>query len=280
MEPAGAPAQPDFSSLSPQLRKRVEREMSRGDVVSKSMRNGLIAVSVVATVAIMFILLQRFGAIEWPVIRGDAGRQAAQGTSAGPDGALITPAKAPDPTAAIIDSLKREVETAKRNPPVRTISTGSHEPEPARSQATPVVDQLDLDAPALPPESEAPARKAIVPAPAKHESAPAPAKSESAQAPAMNEAVPVPAKAATNDSFFGVGVAAFLDAERAREEKDRLVRDTSLPGVVMPFKDEGTTMYRVVLGHWSTSSDAERAANGLMEKGLINEARVVTFPKK
>ena len=50
--------------------------------------------------------------------------------------------------------------------------------------------------------------------------------------------------------------------------------------MVTPFHEAGTMMYRVVLGRWSTSADAERAANALMERGLINEARVVPIPKR
>jgi hypothetical protein len=77
-----------------------------------------------------------------------------------------------------------------------------------------------------------------------------------------------------------VGVAAFLDADRAATEKDRLTRDTTLPGMVVPFKDGDQTMYRVILGRWSTAADAERAANALLERGLINEAHVIPIARK
>jgi hypothetical protein len=48
----------------------------------------------------------------------------------------------------------------------------------------------------------------------------------------------------------------------------------------MPYTDDGSTMYRVVLGKWATAGDAERASNALMERGLISEAHVVTIPRK
>lgn len=105
--------------------------------------------------------------------------------------------------------------------------------------------------------------------------------------PSQAKTTPTSGESAATDNpepeastHFGIGVAAHLDIDRAREENDRFVRDTTLPGVVMPYKDDGTTMYRVVLGRWATAGDAERAANVLMERSLISEARVVTIPLK
>jgi hypothetical protein len=39
-------------------------------------------------------------------------------------------------------------------------------------------------------------------------------------------------------------------------------------------------MYRVVLGKWANTGDAERASSALMDRGLITEAHVVPIPKK
>ncbi len=91
----------------------------------------------------------------------------------------------------------------------------------------------------------------------------------------------LPATSMTSDApHYGVGVAAYLDEDRARTEGDRLSHDTTLPATLLSFQEAGTTMYRVVLGRWSTSSDAERAANALMDRGLINEAHVVAIPRR
>jgi hypothetical protein len=49
---------------------------------------------------------------------------------------------------------------------------------------------------------------------------------------------------------------------------------------VTPFTEDGSTVYRVVLGKWATAGDAERASNALMERGLISEAHVVTISRK
>ncbi|MEQ1832936.1 MAG: SPOR domain-containing protein, partial [Candidatus Eisenbacteria bacterium] len=208
-------------------------------------RNVLIGVSIVATLVIMLVLMQRFGAIDVPFLRGAAGSHASSGGDSDQEGALLTP-DTQDPTAALIDSLKREVESAKRTNSLRTAST-PNSVETARRSA-PVVDDFK-------PNTETPV-------------------------PGSGTEAAAPATSTESATHFGVGVAAFLDADRARSERDRLSKETTLPGIVVPFRDAGTTMYRVVLGRWATSDDAEKAANALMERGMINEARVVTIPKR
>lgn len=248
-----APSQPDLAGLPPRLRERLERELSREETGVSPTRNLLIAASVLATLGIMLVLMQRFGAIDVPFLRGLAGTrvQSSQSGANGPEGnEILSPDAAVDPTAALIDSLKREVEKGKQTAAVRTASAPESVSRPARASETPDTFKPD---PATP-------------------------------VPAANNATnSTPAVAADADAgaaHYGVGVAAYLDADRARVEKDRLSRDTTLPGQVMPFKDGGTTMYRVVVGRWATSGDAEKAANALMERGLINEARVVQIPKR
>ena len=85
-------------------------------------RNILIGVSVLATLVIMLVLMQRFGAIDVPFLRGAAGSHAGSGSNVDQGGALLTP-DTQDPTAALIDSLKREVESAHRTNALRTAST-------------------------------------------------------------------------------------------------------------------------------------------------------------
>lgn len=253
--PAAA-SQPDLTGLPPRLRERLERELSREESGPASpVRSILIGVSVLATLVIMLVLMQRFGAIDVPFLRGAAGSHAASGSNVDQGGALLTP-DTQDPTAALIDSLKREVESAHRTNALRTASTpNSVETTRRAARVTPAASTDDFE-----PTSDTPVPSRPTPNPPAE---PAPAASVSERA-----------------THFGVGVASFLDADRARGEKDRLSRDTTLPGMVMPFRDAGTTMYRVVLGRWGTAADAEKAANALMERGLINEARVVTIPKQ
>jgi type II secretory pathway predicted ATPase ExeA len=254
--PMGAPvappvpsAQPDLSGLPPRLRERLEREFARPPAMqSATLRNWLIGISVVATLGITLILLQRFGAIDWPFLRGAAGT--AQHAT-GDGSTLQTPAPV-DPTASIIDSLKREVDEAKRAAAVRPASTPK---EVSQSTPTRAAAPSEVGTPDTP-----------VPPPA------------TAEKPATEK---VAAKAQPeSDTAFGIGVASFLDIDRAREEKERFAQATTLPSVVVPYNDEGSTMYRVVLGRWATAGDAERAANALMERGLITEARVLQIPRK
>jgi type II secretory pathway predicted ATPase ExeA len=245
--PVASPApssQPDLSGLPPRLRERLEREFARQPAGSSvTLRNWLIGISAVAALSITLILMQRFGAIDWPFLRGAAGSSSPHAT-----GAVQAPAHV-DHTAALIDSLKREVESAKQAAPVRPASTPKE------------VSQLTPTRPAKP--DEVGSAETPVPPPAADEK-------------------PAAAKAAEpeSDTVFGIGVASYLDIDRAREEKDRFAQATTLPSVVVPYNDEGSTMYRVVLGRWATAGDAERAANALMEKGAITEARVLAIPRK
>ena len=250
--PPSRGAQPDLSSLPPRLRERLEREYGRNKPATSSMRNWLIGVGVVATLGITLILLQRFGAIDWPILRGAAGSKTSQSVK-GPEGTLATPGHT-DRTAAIIDSLKREVDAAKHTPPVHTAATPKEVSQPAHAR----------------PENPAESGTAETPTPATATETKAAVDTKPTETAAEPE----------SGTYFGIGVSSYLEVDRAREEKDRLVGATSLPGLVMPYTDEGSTMYRVVLGKWATAGDAERASNALMERGLISAAQVVALPKK
>jgi hypothetical protein len=253
VKPAGRPAG-DFSGLPPRLRERLERELAKDDNGAPPMRNWLIAVSVLATVGIVLVLMQRFGAIDIPILRGAAGTHAAGAVSDSTEGLLIPDSSAPaaaaaptDPTTALIDSLRREVESAKQAASLQSSGGGS---------GTEVAAQ--------------PTRPR-----------PAPVRSTSSGAAAAQTVAPgTSSSPAAGEPAFGVGVASYLDESRAAIERERFATETSLPAVVMEYTDAGTTMYRVVIGRWASSNEAERSANSLMERGLINEARVVPLPKR
>ena len=248
---SGDSSRADLSGLPARLRDRLEREASREDAGSMPARNWLIAVTVIATLGMMLLLMQRFGAIDLPILRGAAGRPVAR-TQTAPSslgsGAALGQ-KSADPTAALIDSLRREVETAKHSATLQSASATDREAQTTKPREQATTDQSLLDTPALPPlESGQPAETGT-----------------RASDPA-----------AASSTHFGLGVAAYLDADRAREEKERLARDTGLPGMVLPYRDEGTTMYRVVLGRWSKTADAEKAANSLNGK----YDTIITFLKQ
>jgi hypothetical protein len=258
------------SPLPGRLQDKLDLGMSREESVPAQLRGVLITVSVLATIMIMLVLMQRFGAIDIPFLRGAAGTHAS--STDAPDGALLTPVQA-DPTAAIIDSLKREVESAKQE----------------KAGVRPAVSVPQTPVPATRTRRTEPAATGVVPAPARSsgsEAAPSSGTSAPPSTSAPNDNVaqaappattPPPAPVPTN--FFGIGVVSYLDEGRARQEADRFTQSTKLPSVVMPYRDAGTTMYRVVIGRFTTVGEAERNANTLMENGVINEARVVTVPR-
>jgi hypothetical protein len=254
---------PSRAALPGRLQDKLNSEIEREESVTPTIRNVLIAVSVVATIGIMLILMQRFGAIDVPILRGMAGTHASRQGSGESQGAL-TPQQT-DHTAALIDSLKREVETAKQGSGVRPAAATQNPPVPRTRPAVPPVPGSRSSAPATNRGTAAPATSNAGNAET--------SSSASGDAPTTT---PAPAQSTTH---FGIGVVSYLDEERAKQESTRLATETVLPAVVMPYRDAGTTMYRVVIGRWTNVAEAERNANTLMERGVINEARVVTVPR-
>jgi type II secretory pathway predicted ATPase ExeA len=261
----------DSSALPPRLRDRLERELANDDTGMSPLRGWLIVVSVLATVGIILILMQRFGAIDVPILRGPAGTQANRAGSEGPEGLAPTTPGGGDPGAAVLDSLRRQAEAARPSAPVRSAASRSEATQPARSRVT--------SAPGETGGAETP-----VPAPAARTTSPPPTSTPATRTGtsgtgAQRTTAGAPAASAPA-AAYGVGVASYLDEDRANVERDRLTADTSLPAVVVSYQDAGTTMYRVVLGRWPSSAEAERAANDLMERGAINEARVMRLPRR
>lgn len=246
---AAAPAQPE-AALPPRLRERLERELEREESGGSPVRNVLIALSVVATLSMMLILMQRFGAIDLPFLRGAAGErpQSTQTGAAGPEGSVVPPVVQDEATAALIDSLKREAELARAT---AEVPAPSQAPAPTRPAAAQPRDAFQAN-PSTPVPNE----------------------------PAPTPSAPAPAPAVETGSFFGVQVSQFGDAARANAEKDRVARTTGVPTRVIPMTEAGVTLYRVVVGPWSSAADADQAMNALLENGSINSGRVVTIPKR
>jgi hypothetical protein len=266
--------------LPGRLQDKIDLGMANEDPVATPLRGILIAVSVLATLTIMLILMQRFGAIDVPFLRGAAGSHATR--TDGAEGTLLTPAQV-DPTAALIDSLKREVESAKQASGVRPAATAV--PQTTIPQATPpsharaVSPSTVAAPPGGNPTGARVATQQVSPPtgaePVRANPDPVAPSAPQGTGTASTGATSTPAASSTH---FGIGVVSYLDEARAKLESDRLSQDTFLPSTVLPYRDAGTTMYRVVVGRFATVREAERNANTLMEKGLINEARVVTVP--
>lgn len=94
------------------------------------------------------------------------------------------------------------------------------------------------------------------------------------------------AKAAVMDTvaepprWQGIEVATYLDPYRASSESARLADATGLSSRVMEASDVDGEAYRVVLGSFGTRKKAERMADDLIRRGLIDQARVVPLGKK
>jgi cell division septation protein DedD len=83
----------------------------------------------------------------------------------------------------------------------------------------------------------------------------------------------VPAGAPT----FGIIVGTFLNQDRANEESASLGAKSNLPAHVQSVTEDGTGVFRVVLGRFDDRGKAEQVASDLVGRGLINEARVTTL---
>jgi type II secretory pathway predicted ATPase ExeA len=77
-------------------------------------------------------------------------------------------------------------------------------------------------------------------------------------------------------ALFGVVVGTFLEEERANEEAAKLT-STNLPTHVVSVTENEATVYRLVLGSFGTRKEAEKTASSLIERGLVDEARVVSL---
>jgi general secretion pathway protein A len=101
-------------------------------------------------------------------------------------------------------------------------------------------------------------------------SASAPAKGASGGDAAATQSKPAPAAQA----LFGVVVGTYMEEERAKEEAAKLA-STNLPTNIVSVTENDATMYRLVLGSFDTRKQAEKTASSLIERGLVDEARVV-----
>ena len=86
--------------------------------------------------------------------------------------------------------------------------------------------------------------------------------------------------AASRPRWQGIEVATYLDPYRASAESSRLSELTGLSTRVMEASDPDGDAYRVVLGSFSSRKKAERAADDLIRRGLIDQARVVPLHRK
>jgi cytoskeletal protein RodZ len=80
-------------------------------------------------------------------------------------------------------------------------------------------------------------------------------------------------------SGFGIVVGSYIFEDKANTERDRLAGATGLPGMVKQATEEGSTVYQVILGKFTSKSQAEKKANALVQTNVVREARVIARPK-
>jgi len=100
--------------------------------------------------------------------------------------------------------------------------------------------------------------------------------------PAAVAATPAPVRATPRPDttrVYGLAIGAFLDEARAGEERARMADATKMPVRIVPYRDAGVTMYRLMLGNWPSEADAESGASDLMSRGLVTEARVMPLSR-
>jgi cell division protein FtsN len=94
--------------------------------------------------------------------------------------------------------------------------------------------------------------------------------------PAAAVAAPPVARAQTDSvSTYGIAVGTYMDEARAQAERERMMGTTGLPARLIPYRDSGVTMYRLVLGSWTSESAAENRATQLVDGSQVREARVL-----
>jgi cell division protein FtsN len=73
----------------------------------------------------------------------------------------------------------------------------------------------------------------------------------------------------------GLEVGSYLSPDRAHEEQQRLSDLTGLSGQVVKGEEDGSEVYRVVLGAYRSRSRAEKAATWLLSEGYVSQARTI-----
>ena len=76
---------------------------------------------------------------------------------------------------------------------------------------------------------------------------------------------------------FGIAVGDYVNEARANAERLRMGDATKLASRVVTVAEDTVSTYRVVVGSFSDRIAAERAASDLVQRGVVNEARVVSL---
>jgi cell division septation protein DedD len=97
-----------------------------------------------------------------------------------------------------------------------------------------------------------------------------------AAAPPAAAAVPSAPKVVEKGPF-ALDVGTYLVEDRANSEQARLAAATGLTGKVVTKNEDGGDVYHVFLGSFPSRAAAEKKAESLVAKGLVNQARPVSL---
>lgn len=76
---------------------------------------------------------------------------------------------------------------------------------------------------------------------------------------------------------FGLDVGTFLAEDRATSELTRLATATGLKGKVITRNEDGGDVYHVVLGSFATRGAADKRAESLVGRSLVNQAQSISL---
>jgi type II secretory pathway predicted ATPase ExeA len=268
------PGNANLAGLPERLRRKIENDIAREERAHHTAPIVLAAVAVVAIV-VGLVLAQRFQLIDVPLLRPIAGMPHEANRAPAPVTAAVSPSVkvAPrlDSTRTATDStLAAHVSTlaARGDNPV------SAAVKPALAAGAPVANAAPARAkPAAPvagPQAAGTAAAHAMPAKAATARAAAPAAPPAAARPS----------ARPDTLVFGIGVASYLDRDRATQELDRMTALSGLPGQVVPYNSSGTTMFRVVVGQYASHASATSAASDFVAKYGVSEAQPLLLSRR
>uniref|UniRef100_A0A832I3G2 SPOR domain-containing protein n=1 Tax=Eiseniibacteriota bacterium TaxID=2212470 RepID=A0A832I3G2_UNCEI len=258
----------ELESLPPRLRRKLEFEDAEPAVAGGSAMRWVLVAAAVVVVAAAVWLGTRLGT------RGAASTAREAATAGAP-----AEAASPRSEAAPAPARSGSAGTVAHGTAPAAAPGGANQPA---AQADPTqtapASRPDPAAAAAPPPSRS---AALETAPTHGASAAPPA--AAASRPAAGSGTTASAPAATTPAaparLWGIAVATFLAEERAGVERDKLAASTGLPARVAPVTEAGDVSYRVILGAFPDRAAADRAASDLIEKGLIDEARVLSYAR-
>ena len=219
----------------------------------------MLGVAALVVIMLGFVLSQRFG--HPPAAKSPAGGPgagvAAESTTTAPS-ASSTPAQEPGSAA----SPTREPATTTEPPRANGSASAAPAAPATRTTTKPAV------AAAHPPARRAPAPHVVA------------VRTAGATLPKTGPAHASAAKPpGASSEVFGIAVGSYLDEERARLESNKIEAAIGIGARMRQVTVDSTSRYEVVVGAFDNKAAAERTASDLINRGLVEEARVVSEPR-